>query len=56
MITGAVKITKVLTRDEVDAINAKNGIKPLIYANKKQAQQLKKQVIMQRKNAQPQEV
>ena len=56
IITGAVKITKVLTRDEVDAINAKNGIKPLIYANKKQAQQLKKQVIMQRKNAQPQEI
>ena len=55
IITGAVKITKVLTRDEVDAINAKNGIKPLIYANKKQAQQLKKQVIMQRKNVQPQE-
>lgn len=56
IITGAVKITKVLTRDEVDAINAKNGIKPLIYANKKQARQLKKQVRMQRKNAQPQEI
>lgn len=56
IITGAVKINKVLTRDEVDAINAKSGIRPLIYANKKQALQLKKQVIAQRKNnVQPQQ-
>lgn len=57
IITGAVKITKVLSREEVDAINAKNGIKPLIYANDKQAKQLKKQVIAQRKNTtQPQQL
>lgn len=47
IITGAVKINKVLTRDEVDAINAKHGIKPLIYANPKQAKMLKKQVLQQ---------
>ena len=44
IITGAVKVNKILSREEVDKINASHGIKPLIYANKKQAEQLKKRV------------
>ena len=47
IITGAIKVNKILSREEVDALNAKNGIKPLIYANKKQAEQLKKQLLQQ---------
>lgn len=46
IITGAVKVNKILSRDEVDKLNASHGIKPLIYANKKQAEQLKKHVLL----------
>ena len=52
IITGAVKINRVLSREEVDQINASKGIKPLIYANKKQAMQLKKQVLANSENIQ----
>lgn len=51
IITGAVKVNCVLSREEVDQLNAKSGIKPLIYANDKQAKEIKKQVRMQNKNA-----
>lgn len=52
IITGAVKVNRVLSREEVDQINASKGIKPLIYANKKQAMQLKKQVLANNENIQ----
>lgn len=52
IITGAVKINKILSRKEVDELNASHGIKPLIYANKKQARLLKKQVLAKAKNIQ----
>lgn len=44
IITGAVFVDKILSRDEVDALNAQHGIKPLIYANEKQTLALKRQV------------
>ena len=47
IITGAIKVNKVLSRDEVDSLNAKAGIKPLIYANEKDAKEIKKQIRMQ---------
>lgn len=47
IITGAIKVNKVLSRDEVDSLNAKAGIKPLIYANEKDAKEIKKQISMQ---------
>lgn len=50
IITGAIKVNKVLSREEVDSLNAKNGIKPLIYANKTQAAELKKQLLQQANN------
>ena len=44
IITGAVKINKVLSREEVDQLNAQRGIQPLIYASEKEAKQIKKEI------------
>lgn len=44
IITGAVFVDKILSRDEVDALNAQHGIKPLIYADEKQTLSLRRQI------------
>lgn len=52
IITGGVFVDKILSRDEVDALNAQHGIKPLIYADEKQTLALRRQVKAQQAQTQ----